>query len=397
MSFSETKSSSEKYIMNVYNRFDVSIACGKGSTAFDEEGNKYIDFTSGIGVNSMGYSDDGWVNAVTEQLKKVQHTSNLFYQPAQAEFCKNLCEKSGFARVFLGNSGAEANECAIKIARKYSEDKYGESRSNIITLNNSFHGRTITTLSTTGQIVFHQLFKPLTDGFMYVDSGDIEQLKKAADDSVCAIMLETVQGEGGVLPVPADYIADVAQLCKERDILLIFDEVQTGAGRTGKLFSWEHIGIKPDIMTAAKGIGGGLPIGACLCNEKLKDVLQKGQHGSTFGGNPAVCAGADYVLKNIADEAFLKGVTQKGEYIKEKVSSMPGVEFVRGVGLLLGVKLIDDEARKCAENCASEGLLILTAKNLLRIMPPLNITYDEIDKGLGVLKSVLEKRYGKNS
>ncbi len=395
MGFMETKNNSEKYIMNVYNRFNVSIERGKGSVAVDESGKEYIDFTSGIGVNSLGYSDDGWVKAVTEQLCRVQHTSNLYYQPAQAEYCKNLCEKTGFARVFLSNSGAEANECAIKIARKYSEDKYGEGRSNIITLNNSFHGRTITTLSTTGQIVFHQLFKPLTEGFMYVDSGDVDQVMQAVDDSVCAIMLETVQGEGGVMPVPPEYISAVAEICRQRDLLLIFDEVQTGAGRTGKFFSWEHIGVKPDILTAAKGLGGGLPIGACLCTERLKDVLGKGQHGSTFGGNPVVAAGADYCLSVISDEKFLNDVSEKGEYIKQKVSSMPGVEFVRGLGLMIGVKIIDDKGREIAEKCVENGLIILTAKTLLRIMPPLNITYEEIDRGLAALEKVLSEKYGK--
>lgn len=393
MSFDETVKSSETYIMNTYNRFNVSVKSGKGAVAVGEDGREYIDFTSGIGVNSLGYCNDGWVAAVTEQLGKVQHTSNLYYQPTQAKFCKDLCEKTGFARVFLGNSGAEANECAIKIARKYSEDKYGKHRSNIITLNNSFHGRTITTLSTTGQIVFHELFQPLTEGFMYVDSGNTAQLRAALNDTVCAVMLETVQGEGGVMPVDPHYIAEVAEICREHDLLLIFDEVQTGAGRTGKFFSWEYGGIRPDILTAAKGLGGGLPIGACLCTERLKDVLGKGQHGSTFGGNPVVAAGADYCVNVISDEDFLRGVREKGEYISKRVSSMPGVELVRGKGLMIGVKLVDDAGRAVAEKCVGQGLMILTAKTLLRIMPPLNITQEEMDRGLAVLESVLAASY----
>ncbi len=384
------KNQADNALMPTYAHFPVSIEKGNGATFVDSEGNDVIDFGSGIGVNSLGYNNEGWINAVTEQLKKVQHTSNLYYNSTVAEYADALCNKTGFNRVFLCNSGAEANECAIKLARKYSFDKYGENRYNIITLVNSFHGRTMATITATGQEHYHKFFDPFVQGFKYAESGNTEQFLEMADDTVCAIILEVVQGEGGVVPTDFEYLKTVEKVCNEKDILLIIDEVQTGMGRTGKLFSFEHAGICPDVVTSAKGIGNGLPMGACLCTEKCAGVLTAGTHGTTFGGNPVACAGAKFILETLTDD-FLNEVTDKGEYIREKLAEIDEVQSITGLGMMLGIELKTKNAGEIAKKCSENGLLILTAKNKLRMLPPLVITKDEIDNGMEILKKIIEE------
>lgn len=390
MNLQTIKNQADNSLMPTYAHFPVSIERGNGATFVDSEGNEVIDFGSGIGVNSLGYNNEGWLNAVTEQLKKVQHTSNLYYNSTVAEYAEMLTAKTGFNRVFLCNSGAEANECAIKLARKYSFDKYGENRYNIITLVNSFHGRTMATITATGQEHYHKFFNPFVDGFKYVESGNTEEFLSAADNTVCAIILEVVQGEGGVVPTDFEYLKTVEKVCKEKDILLIIDEVQTGMGRTGKLFAYEHAGVSSDVVTSAKGIGNGLPMGACLCTEKCANVLTAGTHGTTFGGNPVACAGAKYILECLTDE-FLNEITEKGNYIREKLAEIDEVNSVSGLGLMLGIELKTKNAGEIAKKCSENGLLILTAKNKLRMLPPLVITKAEIDKGMAILKNIIEE------
>lgn len=382
------KNQADNSLMPTYAHFPVSIEKGNGATFVDSEGNEVIDFGSGIGVNSLGYNNEGWINAVTEQLGKVQHTSNLYYNSTVAEYAEMLTKKSGFNRVFLCNSGAEANECAIKLARKYSFDKYGENRYNIITLVNSFHGRTMATITATGQEHYHKFFDPFVQGFKYCESGNTEQFVEMADDTVCAIILEIVQGEGGVVPTDFDFLKTVEKVCKEKDILLIIDEVQTGMGRTGKLWAYEHAGISPDVVTSAKGIGNGLPMGACLCTEKCANILTAGTHGTTFGGNPVACAGAKYILNCLTDD-FMNEVAVKGEYIREKLAEIDEVKSVTGLGLMLGIELKTKNAGEIAKKCSENGLLILTAKTKLRMLPPLVISKEEIDKGLNILKNII--------
>jgi acetylornithine/N-succinyldiaminopimelate aminotransferase len=377
--------------MHTYGRYDVALKNGKGATVYDEDGKKYIDVSSGIGVNSLGYCDDGWVDAVTKQAGTIQHMSNYFYSSQASELAEKLCSLTGFSKVCFGNSGAEANECAIKIARKYSFDKYGEGRNQIITLQNSFHGRTITTLSATGQDVFHNYFFPFTEGFAYVQPNDIQALKNAITNSTCAVMFELVQGEGGVNILDKDYVSELAQLCAEKDILLIADEVQTGVGRTGKLFAYQNYSITPDLMTVAKGLGGGLPIGLCMCGDKLKDVMSPSTHGTTFGANPVVCAGANYVVDVVANEDFLNKVEEKGKYLEEKIMTMPNVKAVRRMGLMIGIELEKGNAHQLAVKCVENGLLIITAKELMRMLPPLTITYEEMDKAIEILETTLKE------
>lgn len=384
------KNQADNSLMPTYAHFPVSIEKGSGATFIDSEGKQVIDFGSGIGVNSLGYNNEGWIKAVTEQLYKVQHTSNLYYNSTVAEYADMLTKRTGFNRVFLCNSGAEANECAIKLARKYSFDKYGENRYNIITLVNSFHGRTMATITATGQEHYHKFFDPFVQGFRYAESGNTEQFLEMADDTVCAIILEIVQGEGGVVPTDYEYLKTVEKVCKEKDILLIIDEVQTGMGRTGKLWAYEHAGISPDVVTSAKGIGNGLPMGACLCTEKCADVLTAGTHGTTFGGNPVACAGAKYILNSLTDE-FLNEITEKGNYIREKLREIKEVKSVSGLGLMLGIELKTKNAGEIAKKCSENGLLILTAKNKLRMLPPLVITKEEIDKGMEILEKMLKE------
>ena len=389
MILQQIKDDDHKYIMNTYGRFNAALVKGKGAKAWDESGKEYIDFTSGIGVNCLGYSDDGWVKAVTEQAARLQHISNLYYSPLQTELAKKLCEITGFSKVFFANSGAEANECAIKLARKYSFEKYGKDRTEIVTLENSFHGRTVTTLSATGQDVFHNYFFPFTEGFSFAKANDMESVKAKVNNNTCAVMIELIQGEGGVNPLEKGFVNELADYCSENDILLIIDEVQTGVGRTGSFYCYEQFGIKPDIISSAKGIGGGLPMGACLCSEKLRDVMSPSTHGTTYGGNPIACAGALEVLKRVSDKKFLEDVAEKGSYIKEKLLKIKGVSEVRGMGMMIGVVLEKDNAKEVAVKCVEKGLLVITAKNLIRFLPPLNITKEEIDKGLEIFADVV--------
>ena len=376
-------------VMHTYGRYDVVIDSGSGRNAVDENNKTYIDFGSGIGTNSLGYCDEEWADAVCKQVRSIQHTSNYYYTSVQADFADKLCSITGYDKVFFGNSGAEANECAIKIARKYSFDKYGKGRSTIITLVNSFHGRTLATLSATGQDVFHNYFFPFVEGFIHTPANDIDALKAAADDTVCAIMLEFVQGEGGVVKLDEEFVKAVRQICDEKDILMVADEVQTGAGRTGKFLASEHFGVKPDITTMAKGLAGGVPFGACLASEKCSSVLVPGTHGSTFGGNPLACAGGNVVLSRVTSEGFLDEVQKKSEYIFDKLSKTEGVASVSGLGLMIGIELKEKKAADVVKAALDRGLLLLTAKTKVRLLPPLTITYEEIDKGLQIFAELL--------
>ena len=380
-----------KHVMGTYGRYDVVMQKGSGRTAVDENGREYIDFGSGIGTNSLGYCNEEWADAVCEQVRSVQHTSNYYYTKVQADFADVLCEKTGYSKVFFGNSGAEANECAIKLARKYSFDKYGKDakRYNIITLVNSFHGRTLCTLSATGQDVFHNYFFPFVEGFINVEANNIDDLRAKTDDSVCAVMFEFVQGEGGVIPLDKAFVDEIFKLCAEKDILTIADEVQTGVGRTGKLLASQHYNVKPNITTLAKGLAGGVPIGACLADEKCADVLVKGTHGSTFGGNPIACAGGLVVLSKAGDERFLAEVRKKGDYLRAKLLEIPEVEGIDGLGMMIGIRLKTKNAADVCKAAVDNGLLLLTAKTKLRLLPPLNITKEEIDKGIEILKKLL--------
>lgn len=383
-----TKELDSKYIANTYARFPIVLDHGKGSLVWDTEGKEYIDMGSGIAVNAFGLADEPWIAAVTAQLGKLQHSSNLYYTEPDALLAEQLCERTGMKKVFFANSGAEANECAIKCARKYAADKYGaDKRYKIVTLVNSFHGRTITTLAATGQDELHQDFQPLTDGFLYTPANDCAALKALVegDDAIAAIMFELVQGEGGVTPLTQEFVDCIAEICAERDILMVCDEVQTGNGRTGSLYAWMQYGIAPDIMSTAKGLGGGLPIGACLFGEKTEHTLTAGTHGSTFGGNPAVCAGALNILSRI-DDALLAEVKVKSEYIKRELDGAPGVESVAGLGLMLGIKTVkplNDVVAACREN----GVLVLTAHGKMRLLPALNIPMELVENAIGVIKS----------
>lgn len=378
-----------KNVMGTYGRLDMVIESGKGRVCEDEDGKAYIDFGSGIGTNSLGYCDSDWVEAVCNQVKSLQHTSNYYYTKVQADFAEKLCQATGYSKVFFGNSGAEANECAIKLARKYSFDKYGKGRHTIITLMNSFHGRTLCTLSATGQDSFHNYFFPFVEGFKHANANDIEDLKSKLDGAVCAVMIEYVQGEGGVIALEKDYVSQLYKICEENDILIIADEVQTGVGRTGKFLAGDHYGVKADITTLAKGLAGGLPIGACLANEKCADVLTAGTHGSTFGGNPIACAGGLAVLNKVLSEGFLENVAEKGKYIRERLDELDEVKDVSGLGLMIGVELKTKSAKDILNKAMESGLLVLTAKEKVRLLPPLNISYKEIEKGLAILANIL--------
>ena len=445
MNSNEIKTLDAQHVMQTYGRFDVVIDSGKGATLYSPEGKEYIDFTSGIGVNSIGYGNRKWADAIYSQALKLQHISNLYYSEPYAKLAAELTARTGMKDVFFSNAGGEANEGMIKLARKYSFDKYGKGRSTIISLVQSFHGRTITTLAATGQEQFHNYFFPFTDGFTHVPANDVKALEaalrksaagangavaakaagsaaaggaaaKGADGAgniinidgtsalqpsydsgdsgvgVCAVLVELIQGEGGVLPLDPGYVKAVADLCGANDLLLLVDEVQTGAGRTGTLFAFQQYGILPDVVSFAKGIAGGLPMGGILANEKCSAVLTAGTHATTFGGNPVAAAGALEVLNQLDDEA-LSGVVGKGEYIREKIKSwdLPIVGEIRGKGLMIGVSLNGAAPKEAAQKCVDNGLLILTAgSDALRMLPPLTITYEEIDKGLEVLKSALE-------
>lgn len=388
MTSEEIKKLDEESFMPTYGRFNAVLCSGKNATGVGCDGKEYIDFGSGIGVNSLGWADEGWVNAVSKQAATLQHTSNLYYNPASAVFASELLRVSGYGAVFLGNSGAEANECAIKLARKYSVEKYGKDRCEILTLQNSFHGRTVTTLAATGQDVFHNYFFPFTEGFAYAEP-NMESVREHLTEHTCAVMIEFIQGEGGVLPLDPQFVTELAALCKEKNLLLLADEVQTGVGRTGTFYCCEQYGVRPDVLTSAKGLGGGLPIGACLCTKELGDVMGRSAHGSTFGANPVVCAGALEVIRRVSQPAFLDEVKEKGAYLRERLEKMKGVAQVRGMGMMLGVVPEKGTSSALAAACVENGLLILTAKSLLRLLPPLTITREEMDKGLAILEKVL--------
>ncbi|MBR0599692.1 aspartate aminotransferase family protein [Sinanaerobacter chloroacetimidivorans] len=384
----EIKERDQNHILGTYARNDLCIVKGKGATCYSPEGKKYIDFSSGIGVNSLGFSDDGWVKAITEQVQKIQHISNLFYTEPCGELAEVLVKRTGYPKVFFANSGAEANEGAIKTARKYSFLKYGKGRHEIITLVNSFHGRTLATITATGQDHYHQYFDPFVEGFLYANANDIEDMKSKISEKTCAVMIELVQGEGGVNTLDQEYVRELSQLCKEKDILLIVDEVQTGIGRTGKLFAFEHFGIQPDVVTMAKGLGSGLPIGGILFHSSCADVLKPGDHGTTFGGNPVVCAGGLEILSRL-DENFLQAVTEKGEFMKAEILKMEGVSEVTGLGMMIGIMPSGKDAKAVVNRCLDLGLMALTAKDKIRLLPPLTITIEEIKEGLEKLKQAL--------
>ncbi len=374
----------KEYIAGTYSRYDLVAEKGKGSILTDETGREFIDFTAGIGVNSLGFCDEHWIKAVVGQVKKLQHTSNLYYTKPCVDLAKKICEKTGMSKVFFGNSGAEANEGAIKVARKYGGLK-NPSKVDIVTLNMSFHGRTITTVKATGQEDMHKFFGPFPRGFVYADANDIESLKKSVNENTCGIMLEMVQGEGGITVLNQDFVDTAVSLCKTYDALLIIDEVQTGVGRTGKFFAYEHFGIKPDIVTFAKGMGGGLPIGGFILGEKASDVLVSGDHGSTFGGNPIVASGGCAVVDTM-DENFLMQVREKGEYIVKELSKMKNIHDISGLGMMIGFKVKGIEAKEFLKRCLNRGLMVLTAKEKVRLLPPLNISEDDIKEGLDIIR-----------
>ena len=377
------------YIANTYARFPVEVVSGHGSILVDVNGKEYIDMGSGIGVTAFGIGDPEWKQAVTAQLDLVQHTSNLYYTEPCVALAKMLCERTGMKKVFFGNSGAEANECAIKVARKYAAEKHGPEYNVILTLWNSFHGRTLTTLAATGQEHYHELYQPLTPGFAHIQPGDLADVKAKLAEYKCAgILMECIQGEGGVKVMDADFVRGVASLCAEQDVLLMIDEVQTGNGRTGALYSYMNYGITPDVVTTAKGLGGGLPLGAALLGEKVADVFGPGDHGSTFGGNPVCCAGAVSILSRI-DDALLAEVREKSAYIFRELTGAPGVESVSGMGLMVGIKPKERPAAEVVAACREQGVLCLTAKDRVRLLPPLNTPMEQIQKAVAVLKTAL--------
>ena len=378
----------KEYVANTYNRFPIEVVSGNGARYTDINGKEYIDMGSGIGVTAFGVNDSEWKSAIVEQINKIQHTSNLYYTEPCALLAKALCEKTGMKKVFFSNSGAEANECAIKVARKYAAENKGEEYYNIITLENSFHGRTLTTLAATGQAHYHELFKPLTNGFIHTPANDLEALRLAVEQNkVAAVMLECVQGEGGVIALDKDFIEGVYKLSVEKDFLVIIDEVQTGNGRTGKLYAYMNFNIKSDIVTTAKGLGGGLPIGAALLGERVQNVLGFGDHGSTYGGNPVCCAAALSVINRLTDD-FLNSVREKSQYVFNELSSFAGVEGMSGMGLMIGIKPQKSAAEVVAA-AREKGVLCLTAKDKVRLLPPLNISFDDLKEAIAVIKEAL--------
>ena len=391
MTSNEIKALTGQYVMNTYGRFPVALDHGCGATVYDPEGNEYIDFTSGIGVTALGYGDEAWVEAITKQAGKLGHVSNLFYTEPAAKLAEILCKRTGESCVFFANGGGEANEGMIKLARKYSFDKYGKGRSTIITLKNSFHGRTITTLMATGQEVFHNYFFPFTEGFRYAAANDLAALEEAAGDDVCAVMMELVQGEGGVLPLDYGYVQAVKKLCQERDWLLLVDEVQSGVGRTGSLFTFQQYDLLPDVVSFAKGIAGGLPMSGIMANEKCRNVLSPGTHATTFGANP-VCAAAGLVVQERLSDAFLEEVKEKGAYLRESIEALnlPCFGKTRGMGLMIGIEVKEGyDKGQIANKLIDAGLLVLTAGPGMRLLPPLVITKEEMDKGVAIMKKAL--------
>lgn len=396
MKITKTIEHMNKTLMPTYSRNPLVLERGKGARAWDEAGREYIDFSSGIGVNSLGFCNEAWTQAVCAQANTLQHVSNLYYNTPNGRLAEKLCAATGYDKAFFANSGAEANECAVKLARKYSFEKYGENRSTIITLVNSFHGRTVTMLSATGQEALHDYFFPFTEGFCHVEANDIEALRAAADDTVCAIMFEYIQGEGGVLGLDEDFVDELFRLAAEKDILTIADEVQTGIGRTGKFLAGMHYGRTANITTLAKGLGGGLPIGVCLADKTCGGILGAGSHGSTFGGNPVCCAAGLAVMDIVTAPGFDQTVREKGELLRERLTAVPQVTGISGAGLMLGLTLAEATAREVVERCLERGLLVLTAKDKLRLLPPLNISRAELEKGLDILIDVLEElKYNK--
>ncbi len=384
------KEKDNQYIAPTYARFPICITHGKGSVVYDDEGKEYIDLGTGIAVNTFGVADDEWIAAVNKQLSILQHTSNLYYSEPCASLAEMLCEKTEMKKVFFCNSGAEANECAIKTARKYGELNKGEGYTTIITLKNSFHGRTLTTLAATGQDVFHHDFLPLTDGFVYAETNNKEDIKRLVNDNkCCAIMFEVVQGEGGVLPLDAEFVTWLEMFAKENDLLLIADEVQTGNGRTGELYGYMNFGIKPDIVSTAKGLGGGLPIGATILGEKVEYVLGSGMHGSTFGGNPVCCAGALNILSRI-DDNLLCDVRRKSKYIFDELEGATGIKSVTGLGLMIGIEC-ERPAGEIIDECRNNGVLVIKAKQKIRLLPALNIDDDKLEKAINILKDACAK------
>lgn len=390
MTVEELKALDDAYIMHTYTRFPVDIDHGEGATLYSLSGRKYIDFTSGIGVNALGYGNEKWMAAITAQIGKLGHISNLFYTQPGPLLARELCTRSGLSKVFFGNSGAEANEAMIKVARKYSFDKYGKGRSTVITLHHSFHGRTITTLTATGQDSYHNYFFPFNEAFRYAEP-TLESVLAQAGEDVCGVMVELIQGEGGVRPLDPKQVQAIAELCRERDWLLLVDEVQTGIGRTGSLFAFQQFGIQPDVVSFAKGIAGGLPLGGILTDEKCSAVLTPGTHGSTFGANPVSTAAGLAVLETL-DQAFLDGVREKGAYLRAGIEAIasPYLGQVVGMGLMLGIDVQGGRTNKeLAALLMDHGLLCLTAGDRLRLLPPLVITKDELDQGLAILKQTL--------
>ena len=379
-----------EYVANTYARSPLCLVRGKGSLVYDEDGKEYIDLGTGIAVNTFGYSDDEWIGAVTEQLGALQHTSNLYYSKPCAMLAKTLCERTGMSKVFFSNSGAEANECAIKVARKYGEINKGAEYTTIITLKDSFHGRTLTTLAATGQDVFHKDFLPLTEGFVHARANDIDDVKKlVAENKCCAIMFEVVQGEGGVLPLKAEFLSELETIAKENDLLMVADEVQCGNGRSGELYAYMNFGIKPDVVSTAKGLAGGLPLGATMLGEKVKDILGAGMHGSTFGGNPICSAAALNVLSRI-DDKLLNEVKAKSKYIFDALEGAKGIISVSGLGLMIGVET-ERPASEVIEECRERGVLVIKAKQKVRLLPALNIEKEQLEKAINVIKEVCAK------
>ena len=392
MTSNEIKTLTNQYVMNTYGRFPVAIDHGEGARLYDFEGNEYIDFTSGIGVTDLGYGNDAWVDAIGKQAKKLGHVSNLFYTEPSAKLAETLCKRTGMSCVFFANGGGEANEGMIKLARKYSYDKYGEGRATIITLKNSFHGRTITTLKATGQDVFHPCFFPFTEGFRYAEANSMDSLLEQSGDDVCAVMMELVQGEGGVLPLDYEYVQAVKKLCEEKDWLLLTDEVQTGVGRTGSVFAFQQYDVLPDVCSFAKGIAGGLPMSGIMANEKCRNVLGPGTHATTFGANP-VCAAAGLVVQETLTDAFLEEVKVKGDYLRGEIEALnlPCFGKTRGMGLMIGIEVKEGYNKsEIANKLIENGLLVLTAGPGMRLLPPLVITKEEMDKGVAIMAKTLK-------
>lgn len=387
MTFEEIQNLDSAYGAETFSRYPAAFVGGKGATLIDTEGKEYIDFGAGIAVNTFGINDESWKHAVIEQLGKIQHASNLYYCEPQAKLMELLCVRTGARRVFFANSGAEANECAFKAARKYSYDKYGEGRYKIVSLKGSFHGRTLFTLTATGQDEFHKYFAPFADGIDYAKA-DMADVRRVADGTTCAIVVELVQGEGGVIALDKHFVKALETYCKEKDILLIVDEVQTGNGRTGTLYAYEQYGIEPDLLTTAKGIAGGLPLGACLFFRKTEHVFHPGDHGSTFGGNPVCCAAGVNVISRLTED-FLLEVRGKSEYLRAKLAQIDGVKRVTGLGLMIGLE-IEKNVKETANDCFRRGLLVLTAHTRLRLLPPLTVTKAELDEGLSIIREVLK-------